>query len=311
MHSKQFFTHLIGNIMTTRIDDADRGPVLFTCSPGKEPHFFIRRHSLIFRQKHQKDLVLFSDSTSPDKAQHLLNALTEALVRRQKTKLRRRNVFFGLGFLALLTMVGHRVLSETYTTTHVPLARADSASAPLLPEKHAIEKGLMQEPSPALTTLAHNLRDAAQRTIFTVPLTTGHSRTIYVFSDPLCPHCRDIEPTLEAIGKKVNIEIFPVSLRGKKETADQVIPVLCASPEHRQALWRSLFDEPSLTSPASCDIGEKALAVNDKAFSAYGFRGTPQLISDDGRPIPFSALKNEERLSIFMNDAHQQEKKDE
>ncbi|WP_339375637.1 hypothetical protein [Candidatus Hamiltonella defensa] len=48
--------------------------------------------------------------------------------------------------------------------------------------------------------------------------------------------------------------------------------------------------------------------MNDKAFSAYGFRGTPQLISDDGRPIPFSALKNEDTLAIFMNAAHQQEK---
>ncbi|AWK17518.1 DsbC family protein [Candidatus Williamhamiltonella defendens] len=308
MHSKPFFTHLIGNIMTTRIGDADSGSVLFTCSLGKEPHFFIRQNSLIFRQKHQKDLVLFSDSESPDKAQHLLNALTEALVRRQKTKSLRRNVFFGLGLLALLAIGSHGLLSETHTTDDTPLTRTDSASAPLLPEENAIEKGLMQEPSPALTTLAQNLRDAAQRKIFTVPLTTGHPRTIYVFSDPLCPHCRDIEPTLEAIGKKVNIEIFPVSLIGKKATADQVIPVLCASPEHRKALWHSLFDDPLSTPSASCDIGEKALAVNDKAFSAYGFRGTPQLISDDGRPIPFSALKNEDTLSIFMNAAHQQEK---
>ncbi|WP_234813272.1 DsbC family protein [Candidatus Hamiltonella defensa] len=230
--------------MTTRIGDADSGSVLFTCTLGKEPHFFIRQNSLIFRQKHQKDLVLFSDSDSPDEAQHLLNALTDALVRRQKTKLFWRNLFFGLGFLALLAIGSHSVLSETHTTTHVPLDRADATSAPLLPEEHATEKGLMQDPSPALTTLAHNLRAAAQRKIFTVPLTTGHSRTIYVFSDPLCPHCRDLEPTLEAIGKKVNIEIFPVSLIGKKATAEQVIPVLCASPEHRKALWHSLFDDP-------------------------------------------------------------------
>ncbi|WP_234811141.1 hypothetical protein [Candidatus Hamiltonella defensa] len=107
MHSKPFFTHLIGNIMTTRIGDADSGSVLFTCSLGKEPHFFIRQNSLIFRQKHQKDLVLFSDSESPDEAQHLLNALTEALVRRQKTKSLRRNVFFGLGLLALLAIGSH------------------------------------------------------------------------------------------------------------------------------------------------------------------------------------------------------------
>lgn len=175
------------------------------------------------------------------------------------------------------------------------------SETPVSHREQDIEKTPVQDRSPALTTLANNLRDAAKRKIFTVSLTTGHARTLYVFADPLCPYCRDIEPTLEAIGKKVNIEIFPVSLTGKKETAFQVIPVLCASEEYRKTAWRSLFDHHLLTGTPSCEIGEKALEVNNKAFSAYGFTGTPQLISDEGQPIPLRALKNDDTLATFMN----------
>ncbi|WP_235655620.1 DsbC family protein [Candidatus Williamhamiltonella defendens] len=227
MHSKPFFTHLIGNLMTTRIDDADRGSVLFTCSPGKEPHFFIRQNSLIFRQKHQKDLVLFSDSDSPDKAQHLLNALTEALVRRQKTKSLRRNVFFGLGLLALLAIGSHGLLSETHTTDDTPLTRTDSASAPLLPEENAIEKGLMQEPSPALTTLAQNLRDAAQRKIFTVPLTTGHPRTIYVFQTLFAPIAGTSNPPWRPSAKRSILTFFRQPDRKKRNCRSSDPCALC------------------------------------------------------------------------------------
>ncbi|WP_235667900.1 hypothetical protein [Candidatus Williamhamiltonella defendens] len=85
--------------------------------------------------------------------------------------------------------------------------------------------------------------------------------------------------------------------------------MLCVSAEHLQTLWHSLCDDSLSIPSAFCKNGEKALNVNNKAFSAYGL-GVSQLISDNGHPITLSALKNENTLSSFMN-GDPQKKKDE
>ncbi|AWK15728.1 thioredoxin fold domain-containing protein [Candidatus Fukatsuia symbiotica] len=315
MLPKTFFTHIIGSILTTRIDHADNGSVLFTLDMSQETHFFMQDNHLIIRQNNLQDIVILDERISPADARHLLNTLTDALIKHQKIKLLRRRIVWSLIFIAIIIAVcGQRLLPTTPPIQTSLLQPSDQQPAPwpLTPsvtetvqlptlEPYREPALTIQPPSPAWATLANNLRDAAGRKLFTVPLTTDHSRTLYVFSDPLCPHCRDIEPTLAAIGKNYNVEIFPVTLVGKQQTATQVIPVLCALPENRLALWKALFNDSPHAQEPSCDIGEKALAVNDKAFAAYGFPGTPQLIADDGRPVPFSALENDEKLAAFMN----------
>ena len=157
--------------------------------------------------------------------------------------------------------------------------------------------------------LATNLKNAAQKQLFTVALSTGHARTLYVFADPQCHNCRLFEPALQALSDSVNIEIFPVTLVGKDITAKSVVPVLCAPATTRPVLWRNLFDDGAgmldLAHPApalpDCKAGEIALMRNDRAFALYHLPGTPTVIADDGRPVPFVAMKNEIALSDFLN----------
>ena len=160
----------------------------------------------------------------------------------------------------------------------------------------------------AQNALAENLRNAADKHYFTIPLSSGHSRTLYVFADPLCPHCRTFEPALQALSADVNITVFPVTLIGKAGTAKEVVPLLCAPYESRPVLWRRLFDEgagmlnighPDTPLPA-CDVGRIALQRNDKALALYHLPGTPAVISDDGRMVPLMAMSSVEALNTFL-----------
>ncbi|EMD4511767.1 hypothetical protein VQ300_004801 [Salmonella enterica] len=167
-----------------------------------------------------------------------------------------------------------------------------------------------------LAARAGNLKRAANSGRYTISLSSGHSRTIYVFSDPLCPHCQEIEPTLEALTRDYNVVIFPVTLVGKQDTVNTVAPIFCRAPQKRGYLWLSLFNvdggislaphDTRESGTASCTVGEHAISINDRAFDYYQLPGTPQLIADDGRDIPFSALTSDDALARFMNAPEQE-----
>ena len=160
----------------------------------------------------------------------------------------------------------------------------------------------------AQQALAQNLKHAAGKHYFTIPLSTGHARTLYVFADPLCPHCRTFEPALQALSASVNITVFPVTLIGKTDTQKAVTPVLCAPYASRPVLWRRLFDEgagmlniahPDAPLP-DCEVGKIALMRNDRALALYHLPGTPTVISDDGRMVPLLAMASQEALNTFL-----------
>lgn len=94
-----------------------------------------------------------------------------------------------------------------------------------------------------------NLQKAAGRGYFTVPLSSGHERTLYIFADPQCPHCQDFEPLFEALSTRYNVEIFPVTYVGGKQSSQQIQPVLYLNKDQRAAAWKKLFsvDDGMLT----------------------------------------------------------------
>lgn len=161
--------------------------------------------------------------------------------------------------------------------------------------------------------LAENLKRADERNIFTVPLSEGHERTLYVFSDPSCPHCRDIEPVLERLSGSFNIRIFPVSVTGGEKSASQAQKVLCESDATaRRNAWKALFSpgeemlfpvktESEDTKAASdCELASRAVSVNDKAFRAYQFAGTPWVLSDRGQAVPQELLNNATEVALWL-----------
>lgn len=169
-----------------------------------------------------------------------------------------------------------------------------------------------EEAAEARNLLATRLKNGAAKQEFTIQLSSGHPRTLYIFSDPECPNCKIFESTVQAFSSQYNIEIFPVTLIGKARTAEQVVPMLCAPADKRADMWRGLFDigagmlNPSAkaeTPASSCEAGQNALARNDMAFELYKLPGTPTVITDDGRLVPLQAMTSDAALQAFMNNA--------
>ncbi|WP_413484665.1 thioredoxin fold domain-containing protein [Morganella psychrotolerans] len=156
-------------------------------------------------------------------------------------------------------------------------------------------------PETIRNTLPNKLQNAAQSGIFTIPYSSGHERTLYVFADPRCPNCQRLEPALNQAAKTVNVVVFPVSVIGKDKSAEDIISTLCLPAEQRKAAWDAMTDiTAEQREIIGCEIGQKALAVNEVAFRTYQIPGTPWVIADDGRYVPQNILNSPALLKQFL-----------
>lgn len=162
--------------------------------------------------------------------------------------------------------------------------------------------------------LPDKLSKAAARGLFTVPLSSGHARTIYVFADPACPNCQRMERHFETAAGTVNVVIFPVTIEGGEASLKTLTPVMALPEADRPAAWKQLFAAdagigvpgaapvaPAVTSENQAETARGAIGVNEVAFRAYRLPGTPWTISDDGRYVPQSVLSSPAALADFLN----------
>lgn len=162
--------------------------------------------------------------------------------------------------------------------------------------------------------LPGKLRNAASRGLFTVPLSSGHARTIYVFADPECANCQRMERHFETAAGTVNVVIFPVTIEGGKSSLDALTPVMAMPENGRATAWKNLFAVdagigvpggehalPAVTDETQAETARGAIGVNEVAFRAYRLPGTPWTISDDGRYVPQSVLSSPAALESFLN----------
>lgn len=94
-----------------------------------------------------------------------------------------------------------------------------AGAAPMVPLPSNLGTAAVQPPiarpavaSPAELALA--MADGAKSGKYAVQLSKGSKGTLYVFSDPSCPHCQDLEPELDKLAKDYTIYIFPVTVIG-------------------------------------------------------------------------------------------------
>lgn len=305
---------------------------LFLVMPGPLSRFYLRGNVVVHDSKTQSPQEIYQAET-PEKAAILLKAVQGERQRRHQVQNKRVLIVLGMILVLvlaslLLAVAAREMYRPDERRTHPPFPLL-SLSEPDINEPVSVDIAAapradvtQQNPAPVAPSIqvtpdnsrairAASLKKATDSGRYTINLSGGRARTIYVFSDPFCPGCRQIEPTLEALTRDYNVVIFPVTLVGKQSTTEAVAPVLCAAPQKRAQLWQSLFkvdgvmplssttsDTPT---PTSCTDGEHAVAINDRAFDYYQLPGTPQLIADDGRDIPFSALTSDDALARFMN----------
>lgn len=304
---------------------------LFLIMPGPSSRFFIQGNVLMHDSKTQTPQEIYRAST-PENAAVLLQAIQEE----RRSRMGERDLFALKILCGVLVVICLYFFASTLFTSNdrqavrlappqfhpdiyeltekanIPEGTKGAPLAAMVPQSTTpIEQTMPERNVDTLAIRAASLKKAADSDRYTIDLSSGRTRTIYVFSDPLCPHCQEIKPTLEALTRDYNVVIFPVTLVGKQDTVAAVSPILCAAPDKRTSLWQSLFRadgnvslSPTVskeTAPASCTDGQHAIGINDRAFDYYQLPGTPQLIADDGRDIPFSALTSDDALTNFMN----------
>lgn len=100
---------------------------------------------------------------------------------------------------------------------------------------------------------------------------------LYVFADPTCGACKELEPALEKM-PDVAITIIPTPIL---ETGDRFMGgISCA--KDKLAAWKAAINE-GVAMDGSCATGGDAHIRAYNFFKAAGFGATPTLIAGDGR----------------------------
>lgn len=128
-------------------------------------------------------------------------------------------------------------------------------------------------------------------------------KPFFIFSDPKCPFCRQLEPTLEKVGEGHQAVILPVAYKpGAKDAAQAV---LCARDAKQAAgTWRAALanpDEPvkGIAKP-DCSDGLNKLADNMTLFEMLKLTGTPTVITSTGRMFSGAASATPEQLRAAL-----------
>ncbi|GGM25581.1 DsbC family protein [Pseudomonas asuensis] len=139
---------------------------------------------------------------------------------------------------------------------------------------------------------------------YSVQISSGTKGVLYVFSDPSCPHCRDLEPELDQLARDYTIHLFPVSVIGGESSTHRAAKMLCAKPEERAALWKKIVKGDDLETE-ECDEGSAAIKANDLVFRHMNFLGTPTIVNEAGEQTPLSLPNKASSIDQWMNQASQ------
>lgn len=321
---------------------------LFVLPVAKMPWFVVHSDGLYAQNAHDALTPLYRG----EDAAQLLRCITDLLTTAEsKISVRRilRDYGYGIAsaFLAAMLVVGASVAYDAHTSssTHLlttvdahpvfhpetGIARFTPAEPPSVPRMPApgmrtdSPTGISEQtpasvpadgwslPVSVRAELPARLSKAASRGLFTVPLSSGHERTVYVFSDPNCPECQRMERHIETAAGSVNVVIFPVTIRGGALSLQELTPVISLPEAERAAAWKRLFSADTgvsvpgtaLAKPApdenTAELARGAIGVNEVAYHAYRLPGTPWTISDDGRYVPQNVLSSPEALAAFLS----------
>lgn len=297
---------------------------LFTFSVSQLPWFVVHSDGLYALNAHDALTPLYRG----EDAWQLLECITNVF--RSMSKRRRR---WGLGsVVAAVLLAGSAAAALSFQFPHYsehseppagPISLASPASlsaSPVRTESQAVQLGAAPAdnwslPVSARASLPAKLGNAASRGMFTIPLSSGHARTLYVFADPLCANCQRMERHFETAAGMVNVVIFPVTIEGRNASLQTLTPVMLLPEAERAAAWKQLFSAdagmpvPGRTqdvAPAAgkekTELAQGAIGINEVAYRAYRLPGTPWTISDDGRYVPQAVLSSAAALEAFLKE---------
>ena len=110
------------------------------------------------------------------------------------------------------------------------------------------------------------------------------SRVMYVFSDPDCPYCKQLEQNLVGL-TDVTIYTFLFPIEGLHPQAkSKAVSIWCS--KDREGAWSALMQKGVVPQAQSCS---NPIERNIALAQRFGINGTPTLIAADGRKLPGAA----------------------
>jgi len=214
--------------------------------------------------------------------------------------------YFAFGIVSILAIFGLFSLGSLFFMKS-PSHQISAAQAQLQPGRNDIPgfsapgtqpamQPAMQPVSPGVQQQQSVTADAHPDEDLVVHMGASHAdkaRTLYVFTDPHCPFCMRIEPVIEKLASEgYEVTIFPTPIKGAE--SERIVRGIACSKD-KLAAWRDGIGDQHLSAPDSCAAADSAVSRAIGLFTAYGFGGTPTLISGDGRvhmgAMDYDALK--------------------
>lgn len=158
--------------------------------------------------------------------------------------------------------------------------------------------GLPKPADPSIVQQAINAGTKAGK--YAVQLSRGQKGTVYVFSDPSCPHCRTFEPELEKLAGDYTVELFPVSVIGGEDSSTAIAEMLCAKPEERADIWKKIVKGNRIDGE-TCAEGQAAVSANDQIFRKLQFLGTPTVVNANGEQTPLALPNTARAISQWLD----------
>jgi len=110
-------------------------------------------------------------------------------------------------------------------------------------------------------------------------------KPVYIFSDPDCPFCKELEATFSPLGRDYHFMVFPVPLKGM-DSLRAIEAIACtANPPETWHKWMSDGTPfpPLKNEGAECaKLAGMAARGNLETFVSQGFSGTPTIVREDG-----------------------------
>lgn len=254
--------------------------------------------------------------------QRLLKAIKKA--KRKDRALKTLKWVAGGSFLVVSLFVINGALVTQSVMNAVPTTSSGAANSQLTAPSNTFNAGsastaapsqgaqAQQPPAPAAAAagpsasheeLAAGIQQGVERGV-TVRLGPADAdNTLYVFADPLCPYCQQLEPTLHELADQgVRIEIFPVSVIGRDRSLPLASSALCqADAEDRADVWKTAASGDPVMDAEACETGDASVNLNNRFFQAAGFAGTPTLLNAQGEQPPRSVSRDTESIREWLN----------
>jgi thiol:disulfide interchange protein DsbC len=133
-------------------------------------------------------------------------------------------------------------------------------------------------------------------------------RSYYMFTDPECPFCQDVESELQFVGSKTKIHLFLFPLVNKHDEAKQMSQYILSLPKKKRfkALEAIIYDDKSYKttqlSLAQLEQADSILSLHAKIAKSMRVTGTPTLYDHNGNFIKWSTVKKRHNIIVKYRD---------